>query len=497
MQIKHTQSFAFDNSYARLPDGFFARVAPTPAKDPILLRLNIELARKLGLAPDWLATDEGVKNLTGIEIPEGADPIAMAYAGHQFGNFVPQLGDGRAILLGEVRDDENIRRDIQLKGSGKTPYSRGGDGRAAIGPVLREYIVSEAMAALGVPTTRALAAFATGDDIMREGPEPGAMLIRVAKSHIRIGTFQFFAARNDKTALAQLADYAINRLYPELADAKNRYLALFEAVIKAQAELVAKWQSIGFIHGVMNTDNMSIAGETIDYGPCAFMDYFDPTMVYSSIDQRGRYAYNNQPPIAQWNLIRLAEALLPLFSDDKDKAVELAQKAINGFPALFEAAYLRAMRAKLGLTTLQDNDLALAQDLLTIMANGNADFTLTFRYLADLVSVDIEQHPQLTALFEDAEPFWQWVTRWRQRLAEEPEAAPERHAAMHTTNPVYIPRNHLIAEAITAAQNEQDYAPFNDLVEVLANPFEEQTGKERYALPPTREQVVHQTFCGT
>src|SRR5882757_3173416 len=363
-----TVHFPFQNTYSALPANFFARVAPTPVAAPRLIRLNRPLAVQLGLDPDLLSTPEGGEILAGKRLPEGADPIAMAYAGHQFGNFVPQLGDGRAILLGEVIDKDGVRRDIQLKGSGPTPFSRRGDGRAALGPVLREYIVSEAMAALGIPTTRSLAAITTGESVMRETMLPGAVLPRVAASHIRVGTFQFFAARGDTDGVRKLADHVIGRHYPDAAKAERPYHALLEGVVARQADLVARWLLVGFIHGVMNTDNSSISGETIDYGPCAFMDEYNPATVFSSIDEQGRYAYANQPQIALWNLTRFAECLLPLFSDDQEKAIEEAQLALGGFAEAFTAAYQAGLRNKLGLFTARDDDPALAQDLLDAMA---------------------------------------------------------------------------------------------------------------------------------
>ena len=363
-----TVHFPFQNTYSALPANFFARVAPTPVTSPRLIKLNRPLAVRLGLDPDLLSTPEGAEILAGKRIPDGAEPIAMAYAGHQFGHFVPQLGDGRAILLGEVIDSDGIRRDIQLKGSGPTPFSRRGDGRAALGPVLREYIVSEAMAALGIPTTRSLAAVVTGEVVMRETALPGAVLTRVASSHIRVGTFQFFASRGDVEGVRQLADHVIARHYPDAAKAERPYHALLEGVVARQADLVARWLLVGFIHGVMNTDNCSISGETIDYGPCAFMDHYDPAAVFSSIDEMGRYAYANQPRIALWNLTRLAECLLPLFDGEQEKAIAEAQEILNGFPEKFTATYQAGLRSKIGLFTTQDGDEALVQDLLDAMA---------------------------------------------------------------------------------------------------------------------------------
>jgi uncharacterized protein YdiU (UPF0061 family) len=491
-----TVHFPFQNTYAALPDNFFARVAPTPVASPRLIKLNRPLAIHLGLDPDRLSSPEGAEILAGKRIPEGADPIAMAYAGHQFGHFVPQLGDGRAILLGEVIDADGIRRDIQLKGSGPTPFSRRGDGRAALGPVLREYIVSEAMAALGIPTTRSLAAVITGESVMRETPLPGAVLTRVASSHIRVGTFQYFAARGDTEGVRRLADHVIARHYPDAASAERPYHALLEGVIARQAQLVARWLLVGFIHGVMNTDNTSISGETIDYGPCAFMDHYDPAMVFSSIDEQGRYAYANQPRIALWNLTRLAECLLPLFSDQQDKAIEEAQIVLGDFAEKFTAAYQAGLREKLGLFTARDGDEALAQDLLDAMAKSQADFTLTFRRLSEAAqghAGDAEVRP----LFADPTAYDDWVVRWRQRIGDEPQDPAARQAAMRSVNPAFIPRNHRVEAVIEAAVNRDDYAPFEELLTVLSKPFEDQPALSAYAEPPEPHQRVLQTFCGT
>jgi uncharacterized protein YdiU (UPF0061 family) len=494
--IEALDLFTFDNSYARLPEKFYARLAPTAVSSPRLIRLNEKLASELGLDAEKLASPEGVQFLAGNRVPQGSEPIAMAYAGHQFGGFAPQLGDGRAILLGEIIDSDGVRRDIQLKGAGPTPFSRRGDGRAALGPVLREYIVSEAMSALGIPTTRALAAVTTGETVLRERPLPGAVLTRVASSHIRVGTFEFFASRGDVEATRRLADYTIARHYPECGGAPNPYRALLDAVICRQAELVAKWLLVGFIHGVMNTDNMSIAGETIDYGPCAFMDGFHPAMVYSSIDEMGRYAYGNQPRIAQWNLARLAEALLPLLDEDKDAAIKEAQGAIDAFTPRFEAAYTPGIRRKLGLFQARTEDLSLAQDLLQRMARNDADFTLTFRGLSEIAA-----HPKgdapVRGQFADPTVFDEWAAKWHQRLAEEGGDEGERRAAMRAANPLFIPRNHLVEEAISAAVDKEDFSPFESLLTVLATPYDEQPAFGRYGEPPRPDQIVHQTFCGT
>src|SRR3954463_16441033 len=374
-----TVHFPFQNTYSALPANFFARVAPTPVSSPKLIKLNRQLAVHLGLDPDRLASPEGVEILAGKRLPDGAEPIAMAYAGHQFGHFVPQLGDGRAILLGEVIDADGVRRDIQLKGSGPTPFSRRGDGRAALGPVLREYIVSEAMAALGIPTTRSLAAVVTGENVVRETLLPGAVLTRVASSHIRVGTFQYFAARSDVAGVRRLADHVIARHYPDIANAGRPYHALLNAVIARQAELVARWLLVGFIHGVMNTDNTSISGETIDYGPCAFMDHYDPAAVFSSIDEGGRYAYANQPRIALWNLTRLAECLVPLLDADETAAIEIAKAALGEFSPAFNAAYAVGMRAKFGLPGDAGEDEVLIAEFLRLLERNAADYTLAFR----------------------------------------------------------------------------------------------------------------------
>jgi uncharacterized protein YdiU (UPF0061 family) len=490
--------FAFDNSYARLPERFYSRLAPTAVARPRLIKLNHALARQLGLNPDDLASPEGVEMLAGNRLPVGAEPLAMAYAGHQFGNWVPQLGDGRAILLGEVRDGNGIRRDIQLKGAGPTPFSRNGDGRAALGPVLREYIVSEAMAALGIATTRSLAAVATGDEVLRqEGRLPGAVLTRVAASHVRVGTFEFFANRGDVEAVRHLADYVIDRLYPEAREEAEPYRALLDGVIARTAKLVASWQLIGFIHGVMNTDNMSISGETIDYGPCAFMDVFHPGQVFSSIDSGGRYAFGNQPRIAHWNLVRLAQALLPLLAEDENIALGSAREAINAYPGIFEAAYFAGLRRKIGMFEEREGDMALAGDLLERMAANRADYTMTFRLLCDSADRGAQADGAVRALFENPSVFDAWESKWRERLALEKVRPAERAASMRAVNPAFIPRNHRIEAVIAAAQGNSDFAPFEELLKVLATPFVDNPEFARYANPPGPGEIVHQTFCGT
>jgi len=487
---------AFDNSYAGLPGSFYARVLPSSASEPHLVKLNRELACQLGLDPDELASPDGIEVLAGKRIPSGADPIATVYAGHQFGNFTPQLGDGRAILLGELIGLDGVRRDIQLKGSGRTPFSRGGDGRAALGPVLREYLVSEAMAALGLPTTRALAAVTTGEAVLRDTELPGAVLTRVATSHIRVGTFQFFAARGDTEAVRRLADYAIERHYPGAARAAQPYRAFLEGVIERQARLVARWMLIGFIHGVMNTDNMSISGETIDYGPCAFMDAYDPGTVFSSIDQYGRYAYANQPGIAQWNLARLTECLLPLLSGIPEEALTQGREILGSFAPIFHAAHLDGLRRKLGLATERDDDLALAQDLLDRMASGKADFTLTFRRLCD-AAADSGRDRDVRDLFIDPTAYDGWAGRWRSRLAEESAQGQERGAAMRAVNPAFIPRNYRVEEAIKAAVEDRNFTPFERLGAVLTRPYDDQPAFSAYADPPPFDSGAYRTFCGT
>ena len=479
----------FQNSYARLPERFYARLPPTPVAAPRLLQLNLALATELGLDAAALATEAGVQVLAGNLVPPGAEPLAQAYAGHQFGHFNPQLGDGRAILLGEVVTPGGHRRDLQLKGSGPTPWSRGGDGRAAVGPVLREYLVSEAMHALGIPTTRALAAVATGEEVFREIPVPGAVLTRVAASHLRVGTFQYFAARGDTEAVRTLVDHAIARHYPAARDARD----LLEQVMVRQAGLVAQWMLVGFIHGVMNTDNCAISGETIDYGPCAFMDAYDPNTVFSSIDHAGRYRYGQQPRIVHWNLARLAEALLPLLAEDTDQAVAIAQQVLAGFGDSFQAAWLGGLGRKLGLAEPREGDEALAQDLLAAMAAGGADFTLAFRTLA--AAADGDPAP-LRDQFLDRAALEEWLPRWHARLAAEPMPPAARRAAMLAANPAVMPRNHLVEQALEAAVARDDLAPFEALLAAVRRPFET-PADPRYGVPDPDGNPGFQTFCGT
>ncbi|HYP77440.1 MAG TPA: YdiU family protein [Polyangiaceae bacterium] len=492
-------TIAFDNSYARLPERFFARVLPTRVREPRIIKVNHALAEQLGLDPAQLDSPEGAQVLAGNVLPEGAASIALAYAGHQFGGFSRQLGDGRAILLGEVLDRDGARRDLQLKGAGRTPFSRNGDGRAALGPVLREYIVSEAMAAFGVPTTRALAAVTTGETVLRELPLPGAVLTRVAASHLRVGTFEFFAARDDREALLELTKYTLARHYPlrseELRSTNSEALRLLDCVIEAQAALVARWLGLGFVHGVMNTDNTSISGETIDYGPCAFLDEYDPGKTFSSIDHGGRYAFANQPKIALWNLARFAETLLPLIADADAEAARLATERLERFPGLFEAAHLRVMRSKLGLETEDAADSQLIDDLLQRLAQNQVDHTVFFRALC-AAAQDPAAATQVADLFADPASFHGFAERWRQRLELERAAPEERARSMRLSNPAFIPRNHRIEQAIVAALND-NFVPFETLVSVLARPYEEQPEFAHLAEPPLVSERVRATFCGT
>ena len=489
-------SFPFDNTYARLPERFFARVDPARVPAPRLIQANRALAGMLGLDPDALASEEGVSILAGNRVAIGAEPLAMAYAGHQFGHFVPVLGDGRANLMGEIVGQDGIRYDVQLKGSGQTPFSRRGDGKAALGPVLREYLVSEAMAALGVPTARALAAVTTGEMVARETMMPGAVFTRVAASHLRVGTFQYFATRADEDGVKTLADYAIARHYPGATASPQPYRTFLDGVIARHAALVAQWMLLGFVHGVMNTDNTSISGETIDYGPCAFMEAYEANKVFSSIDRQGRYAYSNQPYALHWNLTRLAETLLPLLAQEsgsKEAALASANEALEALMPQFVAARLAGLRAKLGLTTEQEGDADLADTLLDTMAAQKADFTLTFRRLCDAAEGD----DQVRTLFADPTAYDAWAVAWHQRLQQETGSAAERAAAMRLRNPIHIPRNHLVQAVIDAAVDRQDFQPFERLLDVVTRPFSARAGDEAFALPARPEECVHQTFCGT
>jgi uncharacterized protein YdiU (UPF0061 family) len=491
----------FDNSYSQLPDIFYQRQHPTPVSKPQLIRVNHPLANKIGIDPLWLESPEGVEVVAGNLVPAGADPIATAYAGYQFGHWNPQLGDGRAVLLGETLNSEGDRYDVQLKGSGPTPYSRGGDGRAPLGPILREYIVSDAMANLGIASTRVVAAVTSGETVFRETPLPGAVLMRIGKSHIRFGTFQYFTAQGDIEATRRLADHVIRRHYPQSQNASNPYLDLLDRAIIAQVDLIASWQSVGFIHGVMNTDNMLLSGETIDYGPCAFMDSFDPDKVFSSIDRAGRYAYKNQPGIAHWNLVGLAQSLIPLLDADEPTAIALAQKSIDEFPVLFNNAYHRILREKLGLSTNLDGDENLIKELLLLMAQEKTDFTLTFRRLSELVDPDrnftLPAQHSVQQLFEFPPTFSTWISQWHERIDAEEVARKDIATMMLAVNPAFIARNHLVEEAIDFATETADLGPFNQLVDVLEQPYIYDRNLSKYASPPQVNQIVKQTFCGT
>ena len=487
---------AFDNSYAKLPNHFYARVNPVPVSKPSLIKLNHSLAEDLGLDAEALNDRKGMAVFAGNFIPQHAKPIATAYAGHQFGTFISQLGDGRAILLGEIIDPKGVRRDIQLKGSGPTPFSRGGDGRAPLGPVIREYIVSEAMNALRIPTTRSLAAVTTGEPVFRETTLPGAIITRVASSHIRVGNFEYFAARGDKDSTRQLADYVINRHFPLLKETGNPYLALLEEVMDGQSSLIAKWMNIGFIHGVMNTDNMTISGETIDYGPCAFMDTYAPATVFSYIDHQGRYAFGNQPHIGRWNLTRFAETLLPLLDPDVKKAVKMAEGTIASFPNKFQKHWLDGMRKKLGLFKVAEDDQSLVDSLLELMNTHAADYTLTFRTLCDAAQ-DGEDPAQVHPLLPNNKDYQSWSSRWRERLNRESIPPTERASAMRSFNPAFIPRNHRVEQAIQAAVDHGDFSKMDDLLDVLSNPYKDQEKYASHTQPPKPEERIQHTFCGT
>jgi uncharacterized protein YdiU (UPF0061 family) len=487
--------FGFEHSYAALPPGFHARVEPTPVKSPALVAWNRELAEELRLDPQ-LPPEDAAAIFSGNRLPEDALPLSMAYAGHQFGGFVPRLGDGRAILLGEIRDRQGVLRDVQLKGSGLTPFSREADGRAALGPMLREYVISEAMHWLGIPTTRSLAVVTTGEQVYRENVEPGAVLTRVATSHIRVGTFQYFAARGDEEALRTLRDYVIARHYPAARDAAVPALAVLNSVAERQASLIARWMHVGFIHGVMNTDNMAISGETIDYGPCAFMDNYHPGRKFSSIDYNGRYSFANQPIIAQWNLARLAETLIPFIHTDGEKAVEIATEAVRAFMPRFDEVFLGGMRQKLGFASSEEGDVDLIKRLLEAMQEADADFTLTFRRLATAAE-GAESETGLRELFANAPVIDDWLGAWRQRLARDPQPVMERVRRMRAVSPAFIPRNHRVEAALKAASRDGDFSLFHRLLEVVKRPYDEQPEAAEYAQPPEPEERVQKTFCGT
>jgi len=492
--VTTTALFAFDNSYMRELAELGVEWKAAPAPSPAGLVFNDALATQLGVDPAVLRSESGVAVLVGNVEPAGSDPIAMAYAGHQFGGYSPRLGDGRALLLGEVVDQGGIRRDLHLKGSGRTPFARGGDGKAAVGPMLREYLFAEAMHALGVPTTRALAVVATGEQVFRDGPLPGAVLTRVAASHLRVGTFEYAARLDDPTLVRRLADYSIARHYPQVADAADPSLAFFEAVLDAQAALVARWMLIGFVHGVMNTDNTTISGETIDYGPCAFMDRFDPATVFSSIDHGGRYAYGNQPVIVQWNLARLAETLLPLMVGDQEAATEAAMEVLLAFPDRYRRHWADGMAAKLGLDGAAPGDDELFDEFLGLLQVHQVDHTNSFRALAGVVRGDEQRW---RSLFDDRHEADEWLSRWRDRRSGSGRDPHAIAAAMDQVNPRYIPRNHLVERALDAA-TAGDLVPFEDLLERVTHPFTEHSGAETFAAPaPASFNETFQTFCGT
>jgi protein adenylyltransferase len=487
VSITPTTTAALESQFARELPEMAIRWQAEAAPQPQLLVLNDGLAAELGLDPAWLRSSDGIGLLAGTHVPGGATPVAQAYAGHQFGGFVPRLGDGRALLLGELVDADGHRRDLHLKGSGRTPFARGGDGLAAVGPMLREYVISESMHALGIPTTRSLAVVATGRTVHRESPLPGAVLARVASSHLRVGSFQFAANSGDLGLLSRLADYAIARHHPGAADAEHRYLALFEAVVAAQASLVARWMLVGFVHGVMNTDNMTISGETIDYGPCAFMEAYDPVTVFSSIDYAGRYAYGNQPAVAEWNLARFAETLLPLFATDGEEAVALATESLGAFRRQYSVAWAAGMRAKLGLPESIDDAVSapLVDGLLALLQESRVDYTSFFRHLGQAARGDTEP---ARGLFVNLAAFDEWLASWR---ALGPDAE-----AMDRANPVYIPRNHLVEEAL-AAGTDGDLDPVERLLATVTAPYDERPGLERYAEPAPEDFGDYRTFCGT
>lgn len=487
----------FDNSYARLPGSFYRRQLPVPVAAPTYVATNEALAEALGISPQWLASDQGLAVMAGNAVPDQAEPLAMAYGGHQFGQWVPQLGDGRALLLGEVLGRDGTRRDLHLKGAGPTPFSRGGDGRSSIGPVVREYLACEAMASLGIPSTRALAAVSTGETVLRERPEPGGILCRVASSHVRVGTFEYFARAGRVDEVRQLADHVIARNYPDLSSVEQPYQGLLEQVIARTARLVSSWMLVGFIHGVMNTDNTSIVGETIDFGPFGFLDEFAPDTAYSYIDRRGRYAYNQQPAIAHWNLARLAECLLPLLDDDPQQALAVANDLLGKFKGLFEKAFHQGLIAKLGLLEAQPDAVELALSLLDAMQGNRADMTLTFRRLSDLDAGDKQNDEAVRSLFDQPEAFDAWAQAWRQRLAAEARDPASRRAAMRAINPAFILRNHLAQRAVDAAIEQLDFEPMKRLARVLARPFDDQADAQDLALPPASHERVTTTFCGT
>ena len=485
---------SFDNSFANELKDFYEFTKADKSTSPKLIKFNESLAKELG--PEWenLKSDYGLLIFSGNEVPKGSQPLSQAYSGHQFGGFSPLLGDGRALLLGEVIDKDNIRRDIQLKGSGRTIFSRGGDGKSSLGPVLREYLISEAMHSLNIPTTRALAAISSGDDVLREKVLPGGILTRVASSHIRVGTFQYASTTGDLEKIRALSDYSINRHYKNIFQKKEKYIEFFEAVCESQLNLISKWMSIGFIHGVMNTDNMTISGETIDYGPCAFMDRYDPNTFFSSIDTQGRYAYSNQPLILSWNLARFAETLIPLIDKNEQNSINILTQKLSLIQSRYEKAWLKVMSEKIGITMTQDGDLELINDLLDIMNNEKADFTLVFRYLADFI---IGKENLLISLFENSKKIDEWIIKWKNRIEKEGKFDKSLCTKMKKINPLYIPRNHLVEYALSEALSKENYKPFYNLLSFVTNPYDEISNSEEYTLPAPITNKPYKTFCGT
>ena len=484
----------FDNSFAKELKDFYEFTKADKSTSPKLIKFNDSLAKKLG--PEWekLKSDNGLLIFSGNEVPKGSQPLSQAYSGHQFGGFSPLLGDGRAILLGEVIDKDNIRRDIQLKGSGRTIFSRGGDGKSSLGPVLREYLISEAMHSLNIPTTRALAAVSSGDDVFREKALPGGILTRVASSHIRVGTFQYASTTGDIEKIRVLSDYSINRHYKNLLQKKEKYIEFFESVCESQINLISKWMGIGFIHGVMNTDNMTISGETIDYGPCAFMDRYDPNTFFSSIDTQGRYAYSNQPLILSWNLARFAETLIPLIDKNEQNAIEILTQKISLIQNKYEKAWLKVMSEKIGIINIKDGDLDLINNLLDIMKNEKADFTLVFRYLADFI---IGKEYLLINLFDNSKKINEWINNWKNRIEKEGKFDKSLCIKMKKINPLYIPRNHLVEHALDEAVSNDNYKPFHNLLSYVTSPFDEISNSKEYTLPAPITDKPYKTFCGT
>ena len=484
----------FDNSFAKELKDFYEFTKADKSTSPKLIKFNESLAKELG--PEWekLKSDYGLLIFSGNDSPKGSQPLSQAYSGHQFGGFSPLLGDGRALLLGEVIDKDNIRRDIQLKGSGRTIFSRGGDGKSSLGPVLREYLISEAMHSLNIPTTRALAAVSSGDDVFREKVLPGGILTRVASSHIRVGTFQYASTTGDIKKIRVLSDYSINRHYKNILQKKEKYIEFFEAVCESQLNLIAKWMGIGFIHGVMNTDNMTISGETIDYGPCAFMDRYDPNIFFSSIDTQGRYAYSNQPLILSWNLARFAETLIPLIDKNEQNSIDILTQKISSIRDKYEKAWLKVMSEKIGITKIQDGDLDLINELLDIMKNERADFTLVFRYLADFI---IGKENLLINLFDNSKKINKWIINWKNRIEKEGKFDKSLCTKMKKVNPLYIPRNHLVEYALDEALSKENYKPFYNLLSFVTNPYDEVSNSEEYTLPAPITDKPYKTFCGT